>query len=157
LPATIRHHAVQSLCNYNCARPFQILSAYHEYMTEVGVLLGGEKNSTRKQMLEVIELETKLAGITATLEQKRNEAKTYHRMSLNDLTVSFVACGVVLIKRCFVPKRFRKHRVFFVFFSTSSCHSSARVCLDSFTGARVFKRTTYIFVRCFCESKKLFA
>lgn len=42
---------------------FQILSAYLEYMTTVGVLLGGEENATRDQMKEVIEFESKIAEV----------------------------------------------------------------------------------------------
>ena len=41
----------------------QVLVAYLNYMTKVGVLLGGEENSTRAQMEDVIDFETKLANV----------------------------------------------------------------------------------------------
>ena len=42
----------------------QVLGAYLEYMTKTGVLLGGEENDTRDQMLDVIEFETRLANVS---------------------------------------------------------------------------------------------
>lgn len=44
-----------------------MLAAYVNYMTEVGVLLGGEENSTREQMSAVVEFETKLANVSESL------------------------------------------------------------------------------------------
>lgn len=41
----------------------EVLNAYLSYMTRVGVLLGGEENSTEDQMREVIEFEKKLANV----------------------------------------------------------------------------------------------
>ena len=42
----------------------QVLTAYLEYMTTVGVLLGGERNDTEAQMIEVIEFEQELAAVS---------------------------------------------------------------------------------------------
>ena len=41
----------------------KVLKAYLDYMTTVGVLLGGEPNDTRRQMTEVIEFEKQLAEV----------------------------------------------------------------------------------------------
>ena len=41
-----------------------MLGAYLDYMTTTGVLLGGEENDTRAQMLDVIEFETQLANVS---------------------------------------------------------------------------------------------
>ena len=54
-------------------------------MFQVGVLLGGEENNTRRQMADVIEFETKLANITQPAEDLRDEEKLYHLMSVKDL------------------------------------------------------------------------
>jgi hypothetical protein len=35
------------------------------YLTEVGILLGGEENSTRQQMIDVIEFETQIANVSS--------------------------------------------------------------------------------------------
>ena len=41
----------------------QDLSAYLDYMTNVGFLLGGQKESTRKHMTKVLQLETQLSKV----------------------------------------------------------------------------------------------
>ncbi|KAG7209982.1 hypothetical protein KM043_011568 [Ampulex compressa] len=72
--------------NYlNVTEHAKVLSAYLEYMTKIGVLLGGEENSTRKQMQDVINFETRLAEITTPPEERRDEEKLYNLMSLSDL------------------------------------------------------------------------
>lgn len=52
---------------------------------QIGVLLGGEENSTKRQMQDVINFETKLAEITTPPEERRDEEKLYNLMSLNEL------------------------------------------------------------------------
>lgn len=47
--------------------------------------MGGEPNSTRLQMKEVIEFETRLAKFTEPDEDKRDEEKAYHIMSISEL------------------------------------------------------------------------
>ncbi|CAH1165627.1 unnamed protein product [Phyllotreta striolata] len=63
----------------------KILDAYLDYMTKVGVLLGGELNTTKRQMRDVIEFETKLANITTPSDLRRDEEKLYHLMKLGEL------------------------------------------------------------------------
>jgi len=41
----------------------QTLSAYLTFLTELGVLLGGERNVTERSMLQVIELEQRIAQV----------------------------------------------------------------------------------------------
>lgn len=52
---------------------------------QIGVLLGGEENSTKKQMQDVVDFETKLAQIMTPLEERRDEEKLYNLMSLSEL------------------------------------------------------------------------
>ncbi|XP_048752653.1 endothelin-converting enzyme homolog isoform X3 [Ostrea edulis] len=63
----------------------KVLNAYLEYMTKVGVLMGGEENVTRKHMQDVIALETELANITVPSEDRRDEEKIYHKITVTDL------------------------------------------------------------------------
>lgn len=63
----------------------KILTAYLDYMTKVGVLLGGEENSTRAQMQAIIDFETRLAEITTPTEDRRDEEALYHLMPLSEL------------------------------------------------------------------------
>ncbi|CAH0548765.1 unnamed protein product [Brassicogethes aeneus] len=63
----------------------KVLDAYLEYMTKVGVLLGGEENITKQQMKEVIEFETELANITTPSDMRRDESTFYHNMTIQEL------------------------------------------------------------------------
>ncbi|KAK7794358.1 hypothetical protein R5R35_007241 [Gryllus longicercus] len=63
----------------------KVLAAYLEYMTKVGVLLGGEEKTTRDQMKAVIDFETELANITSPPEDRRDEEKIYHKMALGEV------------------------------------------------------------------------
>lgn len=62
-----------------------LLAAYLRYMTKVGILLGGDKNDTQRQMQDIIDFETKLANITVPTEELRDEEKIYHNMALSEL------------------------------------------------------------------------
>lgn len=63
----------------------KLLDTYLDYMTTIGTLLGGEPNSTRLQMKEVIQFETRLAMFTEPDENRRDEEKAYHIMSISEL------------------------------------------------------------------------
>ncbi|KAL7294193.1 hypothetical protein TKK_0012214 [Trichogramma kaykai] len=65
----------------------KVLVAYLDYMTKIGVLLGGEENSTRKKMQNIIDFETKIAEITTPQEERRDEEKMYNLMTLQELQV----------------------------------------------------------------------
>uniref|UniRef100_A0A182MER4 Uncharacterized protein n=1 Tax=Anopheles culicifacies TaxID=139723 RepID=A0A182MER4_9DIPT len=60
----------------------KILTAYLEYMTKVSVLLGADETDARRQMLAVIEFETRLANITTPQDMRRDEETLYHPMTL---------------------------------------------------------------------------
>lgn len=48
-----------------CSVPWlQVLNAYLDFMTELGVLLGSNENLTRVQMEEVLKLETEIANVS---------------------------------------------------------------------------------------------
>ncbi|XP_058412192.1 endothelin-converting enzyme 2 isoform X3 [Diceros bicornis minor] len=63
----------------------KVLTAYLDYMEELGMLLGGRPASTREQMRQVLELEIQLANITVPQDQRRDEEKIYHKMSIGEL------------------------------------------------------------------------
>lgn len=67
---------------------FQVLAAYLDYMVELGVLLGGERTSTHVQMQQILEFETVLAHITVPQDQRRDEEKIYHKVTIAELQVS---------------------------------------------------------------------
>ncbi|XP_044741561.1 endothelin-converting enzyme homolog isoform X2 [Chrysoperla carnea] len=67
----------------------KILDAYEEYMVKVASLLDPtitDINGTiRPQVKEIIQFETRLAAIFSPAEQRRDEERMYHNMSLADL------------------------------------------------------------------------
>ncbi|KAK3105380.1 hypothetical protein FSP39_023788 [Pinctada imbricata] len=63
----------------------KILSAYLEYMKTVGELLGANKDDIEPLMIDIIEFEADLANITVPKEERRDEEKIYHKMTVNDL------------------------------------------------------------------------
>lgn len=65
----------------------KVLTAYLDYMEELGMLLGGQPASTREQMRQVLELEIQVANLTVPQDQRRDEEKIYHKMSIAELQV----------------------------------------------------------------------
>lgn len=65
----------------------QVLVAYLDYMTRVGLLLNpaAEPERTRRHMKDVIEFETQIARITVSSAERRDEEKLYHALSVADL------------------------------------------------------------------------
>ncbi|XP_055369767.1 endothelin-converting enzyme 2b isoform X2 [Betta splendens] len=63
----------------------KVLMAYLDYMVELGMLLGGEKSSTQLQMQQILEFETALANITVPQDQRRDEEKIYHKITIAEL------------------------------------------------------------------------
>lgn len=61
--------------------------AYLDYMVELGMLLGGERSSTQLQMQQILEFETALANITVPQDQRRDEEKIYHKVTIAELQV----------------------------------------------------------------------
>ena len=65
----------------------QYLTAYLNFLMELGVLLGGSKETSRTMMEEIVDFETTLANITVPQEERRDEEVIYHKMEAKDLTV----------------------------------------------------------------------
>ncbi|XP_048361929.1 endothelin-converting enzyme 2 isoform X2 [Sphaerodactylus townsendi] len=65
----------------------KVLAAYLEYMVELGTLLGGAKASTEEQMQQVLELEIQLANLTVPQDERRDDEKIYHKLTIAELQV----------------------------------------------------------------------
>lgn len=63
------------------------MKAYLDYMVELGLLLGGDKNSTQSQMQQILDFETALANITVPQDERRDEEKIYHKITIGELQV----------------------------------------------------------------------
>ncbi|XP_053171150.1 endothelin-converting enzyme 1 [Scomber japonicus] len=62
------------------------LTAYLNFLMELGVLLGGSEETSRTLMEEIVDFETTLANITVPQEERRDEELIYHKMEAKDLT-----------------------------------------------------------------------
>ena len=56
-------------------------------MTTVATLLGGERNTSRSRMLEILNLEKELALISPTLEELRDSQTNHYKTKLASLKV----------------------------------------------------------------------
>uniref|UniRef100_A0A803TEQ1 endothelin-converting enzyme 1 n=1 Tax=Anolis carolinensis TaxID=28377 RepID=A0A803TEQ1_ANOCA len=65
----------------------KVLAAYLDYMVELGMLLGGARASTEEQMQQVLELEIQLANLTVPQDERRDDEKIYHKLTIADLQV----------------------------------------------------------------------
>ncbi|CAM9110461.1 unnamed protein product [Lampetra planeri] len=63
----------------------KVLLAYLDYMVELGTLLGGDRSSAHHQMQQILEFETVLANITVPQDQRRDEEKIYHKVTISEL------------------------------------------------------------------------
>lgn len=66
----------------------QYLTAYLNFLVELGVLLGGSEETSKTLMKEIVDFETSLANITVPLEERRDEELIYHKVQAKDLKVS---------------------------------------------------------------------
>ncbi|GFS57721.1 endothelin-converting enzyme homolog [Trichonephila clavipes] len=69
----------------NNTKDDKILSTYLNYMTKVGVLLGGEEKTIRSQMEDVLDFETKLAEIIVPKGEKKAGSKLYEKVTIAEL------------------------------------------------------------------------
>lgn len=65
----------------------QYLSAYLNFLVDLGVLLGGSAASSRTMMAAIVDFETALANISVPQEKRRDEELIYHKMKAKDLAV----------------------------------------------------------------------
>eukprot|EP00066_Takifugu_rubripes_P007466 XP_003973047.1 PREDICTED: endothelin-converting enzyme 1 isoform X1 [Takifugu rubripes] len=61
------------------------LSAYLNFLVDLGVLLGGSAQSSRTMMAAIVDFETALANISVPQEKRRDEELIYHKMKAKDL------------------------------------------------------------------------
>ncbi|XP_076035689.1 M13 family metallopeptidase neprilysin 3 isoform X2 [Oratosquilla oratoria] len=89
-----------------------VLDAYIEFITKVGMLLKGEENRTREWARVIVDVEKRLAEITTPDDERRDDEKLYHLMSLEQLTdtapfldwTKFVNAALVKVKKQMTPK-----------------------------------------------------
>ncbi|KAG0710934.1 Endothelin-converting enzyme [Chionoecetes opilio] len=65
----------------------EVVDAYVEYITQVGVLLGGAENASREAAQGIVGLEHRLSTISTPDDQRRDDNELYNPMTINDLTM----------------------------------------------------------------------
>ena len=65
---------------------------------QIGVLLGGQENTTRQAAQGIVDFEHKLAAISTPDDQRRDDNDLYHSMTINEL--SQLAPFVCFPSRC---------------------------------------------------------
>nr|XP_061811873.1 endothelin-converting enzyme 2-like isoform X1 [Nerophis lumbriciformis] len=82
----------------------KVLLAYLDYMVELGSLLGGSPASTPVQMRQLLDFETQLANITVPQDQRRDEEKIYHKVTIAELQALAPAVDWLdLLSSCLSP------------------------------------------------------
>uniref|UniRef100_A0A1A7W7T2 Endothelin-converting enzyme 1 n=1 Tax=Iconisemion striatum TaxID=60296 RepID=A0A1A7W7T2_9TELE len=61
------------------------LTAYLNFLVELGVLLGHSEETSRTLMTQIVDFETALANITVPQEERRDEELIYHKIEAKDL------------------------------------------------------------------------
>lgn len=83
------------------------MTAYLNFLVELGVLLGGSEETSRTLMKEIVDFETTLANITIPQEERRDEELIYHKMKAKDLAVSVSWFEHKML--CDAPKEVKRH------------------------------------------------
>ncbi|KAJ8668211.1 hypothetical protein QAD02_009874 [Eretmocerus hayati] len=63
----------------------KIVEAYSNYMVDIAVMLGADKDRAESELLESLQFEIKLASISLLDEERRNTTALYHIMTVNEL------------------------------------------------------------------------
>ncbi|XP_056591248.1 endothelin-converting enzyme 1 isoform X1 [Triplophysa dalaica] len=80
------------------------LSAYLNFLVDLGILLGGSKETSQKIMEEIVDFETALANITVPQEARREELNIYHKMQAKELyTLAPAVDWMPFLSAVFVP------------------------------------------------------
>ncbi|XP_068624947.1 neprilysin-2 [Battus philenor] len=66
-----------------------LVQAYYQYMVDISVLLGADKERATTELKESLEFEMKLANISLPLEKRRNATSLYNPMTIGELQQRF--------------------------------------------------------------------
>ncbi|KAL1449213.1 hypothetical protein WDU94_000430 [Cyamophila willieti] len=67
----------------------KIVKAYYEYMIDIAVIMGANKEVALRELTESLNFEIALANISLPLEERRNATKLYNPMKLYELQEKF--------------------------------------------------------------------
>lgn len=67
----------------------KLVRAYYDYMVDIAVIFGANKDVAKKELKESLEFEIKLANISLPNEKRRNASLLYNPISVSDLQQKF--------------------------------------------------------------------
>ncbi|KAJ8918489.1 hypothetical protein NQ315_008186 [Exocentrus adspersus] len=67
----------------------KIVRAYYNYMVDIAVLFGADKDRAVRELRESLEFEMKLANISLPSEKRRNATALYNPMTIDELQIRF--------------------------------------------------------------------
>ncbi|XP_050295817.1 neprilysin-2 isoform X1 [Anthonomus grandis grandis] len=67
----------------------KLVKAYYEYMVDIAVLFGANRDRATKELKESLEFEMKLANISLPSEKRRNATAMYNPMTIEELQQKF--------------------------------------------------------------------
>ncbi|GLV37814.1 Neprilysin 2 [Carabus blaptoides fortunei] len=63
----------------------KIVKAYYEYMIDIAVIFGAEREAAKKELMDSLQFEIKLANISLPIEKRRNATQLYNPMSIEEM------------------------------------------------------------------------
>ncbi|XP_039280391.1 neprilysin-2 [Nilaparvata lugens] len=67
----------------------KLVAAYYDYMVDIAVLYGADKNVAKTELKKSLDFEINLANMSLPLEERRNATKLYNPMTLPELQQKF--------------------------------------------------------------------
>nr|CAH7760506.1 unnamed protein product [Callosobruchus chinensis] len=67
----------------------KIVKAYYEYMVDIAVLFGADRDAAQEELRQSLEFEMKLANISLPSEKRRNATALYNPMTMDQLQEAF--------------------------------------------------------------------
>ncbi|GJQ69914.1 Nep2 [Trypoxylus dichotomus] len=67
----------------------KLVKAYYDYMVDIAVIFGADKERAKKDLSESLEFEMKLANISLPNEERRNATALYNAMTIRELQVKY--------------------------------------------------------------------
>lgn len=74
---------------YSSGLSEKIVKAYFDYMIDIAVIMGADKETAVRELTDSLNFEIALANISLPLEERRNATKLYNPMRLYELQVEY--------------------------------------------------------------------
>ncbi|XP_031626236.1 neprilysin-2-like isoform X2 [Contarinia nasturtii] len=66
-----------------------VVQAYYDYMTDLAVIFGADRENAKQELLDVLEFEKNLANISMPMEQRRNSSELYNPLTFKEIQTKY--------------------------------------------------------------------